>query len=179
MKPGLGLHMSGAAGGAETDATMQINTRAMLAVECMAWLRSCSRLRPGKTLWIATSIQRSVSYTETLLATLREAGLVAAKKGAGGGYYLVKPPDETSIAEILSAFDEPAVDVPPPPLSPGCWDTAYQPAIDILCSNVQAHAQQFLATVSLADIGRDEPAEHGSHSETYRRNRFLATQTGG
>ena len=157
---------------------MQINTRAMLAVECMVWLRSCSRLRPGKTLWIATSIQRSVSYTETLLATLREAGLVAAKKGAGGGYYLVKRADETSIADILAAVDKPSVDVPPKHLSSDRWDAAYQPAVDILCSNVQARAQQFLANVSLADIGTDEAAEHESQNETYRRNRLVATQTG-
>lgn len=86
---------------------MQITNSAYLAVECMAHLSDCTLDRPGKALWLAQAIRRSVSYTEALMARLRKADLVIAKKGSGGGYVLSRPADQITVAEIFKAFDEP------------------------------------------------------------------------
>jgi Rrf2 family protein len=148
---------------------MQIGNKAMLAVELMAWLRSCNRLRPGKTVWLANRIQHSVSYTECLLAKLRETGLVCAKKGAGGGYYLAKPPETISIADILAAFDAPQVDVAA--RQPGtAWadeDLTAAVAVDALCLSVRDTALRFLEAVSLARV--DEVDWHDDHPPETRR----------
>ena len=44
-------------------------------------------------------------FLETILLELKNAGILASKKGKGGGYYLRKNPEEISIADILRIFD--------------------------------------------------------------------------
>lgn len=134
---------------------MQISNRAVLAVECLAWLLTCSRVRPGKTIWLADRIQRSMSFTEALLARLRETGLVAAKKGAGGGYYLTKPAEDICVAHVLAIFDAPEADAPGPNAkapAEGPPDPGH--AVDDLYRGLRDHAMLFLKGISLADVER-------------------------
>ncbi len=46
-------------------------------------------------------------YLEQLLGTLRRSGLVAASRGAGGGYFLAKPAGEIAIGQIIDAVEGP------------------------------------------------------------------------
>jgi Rrf2 family iron-sulfur cluster assembly transcriptional regulator len=48
----------------------------------------------------------SLSYLEQLFAALRAKGLVKGVRGPGGGYYLGRPADEISVANIICAVDE-------------------------------------------------------------------------
>jgi Rrf2 family iron-sulfur cluster assembly transcriptional regulator len=48
----------------------------------------------------------SLSYLEQLFAALRSKQLVRGVRGPGGGYFLAKPADEISIANIICAVDE-------------------------------------------------------------------------
>ena len=50
--------------------------------------------------------QASASYTEQLIAQLREARLVKTKHGPGG-YYLTGPADRITVADVFRVFDEP------------------------------------------------------------------------
>lgn len=47
----------------------------------------------------------SFDYLEKILSKLKEAGLVRAKKGVLGGYFLAKSPKKIKIAEILKALE--------------------------------------------------------------------------
>lgn len=49
----------------------------------------------------------SLSYLEQLFARLRRRGLVRSSRGPGGGYRLARTAEETNIAEIVLAVDEP------------------------------------------------------------------------
>src|SRR5260370_22441462 len=49
-------------------------------------------------------------YLEQILLALKGAGLVRSKRGVGGGYVLARPPEEISLAQIVSAGDGP---IPP------------------------------------------------------------------
>ena len=155
---------------------MQIGNRAMLAVELMAWLRTCSRVRPGKTIWLADRIQHSVSYTEALLARLRDTGLIGAKKGAGGGYYLMRPADAISVAEILAAFDAPAVDVAGREASAEVSreTVAASCAVDALCRDLRMSALRFLEAVPLAHVDEQECLQGASESTRRRVRRAAA-----
>jgi Rrf2 family iron-sulfur cluster assembly transcriptional regulator len=125
---------------------MQITTSAYLAVECMAHLADCTLDRPGKTLWLAQAIHRSVSYTEALMARLRRGGLVTAKKGSGGGYVLSRPADCITIAEIFKAFDEPGD-------SPAGKTQRYDmPNTEALWESLRSTVLLFLGGISLADV---------------------------
>ena len=44
-------------------------------------------------------------YLEQVLLLLRRAGFLESKRGATGGYQLVKPPDEVSVGDVLRAID--------------------------------------------------------------------------
>lgn len=46
-------------------------------------------------------------FLDAILARLREAGLVEAKKGKGGGYRLAKQPGKIMVGEIVRALDGP------------------------------------------------------------------------
>ncbi|TVR98973.1 MAG: Rrf2 family transcriptional regulator [Rhodospirillales bacterium] len=134
---------------------MQITNSAYLAVECMAHLTGCTVERPGKTLWLARAIQRSVSYTEALMSRLRNAGLVVAKKGSGGGYVLSRPADQITIAQIFAAFDEPR-------LATGragaraddraANDSREAAGTDLLWDSLRSTVLGYLTRVSLADV---------------------------
>jgi len=56
---------------------------------------------------IAERQKISLSYLEQLFGKLRRNQLVASTRGPGGGYTLAKPLAAVSVADIISAVDEP------------------------------------------------------------------------
>ena len=56
---------------------------------------------------VARRQEISLSYLEQLFARMRRAGLVNGVRGPGGGYRLARGVDETTIAEIIAAVNEP------------------------------------------------------------------------
>jgi Rrf2 family protein len=44
-------------------------------------------------------------FLEVILLELKNQGMVSSKKGKGGGYYLIKPPTEINLADIIRLFD--------------------------------------------------------------------------
>jgi Rrf2 family protein len=49
----------------------------------------------------------SVKFLETILLELRKNDLLGSKKGKGGGYFLLMPPEEISLAQIIRILDGP------------------------------------------------------------------------
>lgn len=44
-------------------------------------------------------------FLEAILLELRKAGILGSKMGKGGGYYLIREPEEVNLAEIVRLFD--------------------------------------------------------------------------
>ncbi|WP_028981351.1 RrF2 family transcriptional regulator [Sporocytophaga myxococcoides] len=44
-------------------------------------------------------------FLEAILLELKNAGILNSKKGKGGGYYLIKKPEEVDLANIIRLFD--------------------------------------------------------------------------
>lgn len=53
-----------------------------------------------------------LKFLESILLDLKNEGLVNSKKGKGGGYYLIKPAGEISIAAIIRVLDGPIALLP-------------------------------------------------------------------
>ncbi len=51
-------------------------------------------------------------FLEAILLDLKNAGYLNSKKGRGGGYYLIKDPEEVNLAEIMRLFDGPIALLP-------------------------------------------------------------------
>ncbi len=88
---------------------MQLSTRGRYAVMAMADLAGHSA-HAGRGVALAEIAERqqlSLSYLEQIFARLRRRGLVISARGPGGGYRLAKSADETSVADVVAAVDEP------------------------------------------------------------------------
>jgi len=56
---------------------------------------------------IAKQKKLPFKYLEQVVIPLRESGLIKAKEGKGGGYFLKKSPKKISVAEIVEALEGP------------------------------------------------------------------------
>ena len=146
---------------------MQISPSAYMGVETLVRLAAQDADRPCTTRGLAEWINRSVSYTEGLMARLRDAGLVVARHGPGGGYLLARPADRITVAEIFWAFDAPASPSGRP------LDASTLEAMEIrdlhgtdfLWAALKSNVLLFLNRVSLADLAPEmaEPVDDGGH----------------
>lgn len=90
-------------------------------------------------------------YLENILAELRRAGIVQSQRGSDGGYWLARPADQVSVADIIRAVEGPLADVrgePPENLE-------YQgaaTALERVWMATRASVRVVLETTTLADI---------------------------
>ena len=53
-----------------------------------------------------------VKFLEQILLALRHSGVLASKRGVGGGYALLRPPAQISVGEVVRILDGPFAPVP-------------------------------------------------------------------
>ena len=85
---------------------MRLSTKGRYAVTAMLDLALHGVDHPVTLADISNNQGISLSYLEQLFAALRAKGLVKGVRGPGGGYYLGRPADEISVANIICAVDE-------------------------------------------------------------------------
>jgi Rrf2 family protein len=61
---------------------------------------------------ISESESISKKFLESILLTLKKNGILASKKGKGGGYYLLKKPSEIKISTIIRILEGPIAMLP-------------------------------------------------------------------
>ena len=52
-----------------------------------------------------------VRFLESILSELRRSGIVGSQRGSDGGYWLARPAEEVSVADIIRAVEGPLADV--------------------------------------------------------------------
>jgi len=86
---------------------MRLTTKGRFAVTAMVDL-AMRQTRGPVTLAAISERQRiSLSYLEQLFGKLRRHKLVTSVRGPGGGYNLARTPQSITVAEVISAVDEP------------------------------------------------------------------------
>jgi Rrf2 family protein len=85
---------------------VELNTKGRYAVMAMADLAKYGGTDALPLSAISERQQISLAYLEQLFLKLRRADLVASARGRTGGYRLVRPASQISIADIMSAVDE-------------------------------------------------------------------------
>jgi Rrf2 family iron-sulfur cluster assembly transcriptional regulator len=86
---------------------MRLTTKGRFAVTAMIDVALRQHGGPVTLAGIADRQKISLSYLEQLFGKLRRNHLVASTRGPGGGYTLAKPLADVSVADIISAVDEP------------------------------------------------------------------------
>ena len=61
---------------------------------------------------IAKSENISQKFLESILLSLRKNGFLGSKKGKGGGYYLIKEPEEITMASVIRVLEGPIAMLP-------------------------------------------------------------------
>ncbi|AJW64805.1 Rrf2 family transcriptional regulator [Elizabethkingia sp. HX WHF] len=85
----------------------------MMSKRCKYALKAMVRLaRNYKNGFLSTAIiaqEENIpkKFLEQILLELKRAKLVNSKQGIGGGYYLLKSPDEVSLADLYRIFEGP------------------------------------------------------------------------
>jgi Rrf2 family transcriptional regulator, iron-sulfur cluster assembly transcription factor len=86
---------------------MRLTTKGRFAVTAMVDLAMRGGKAPVTLAAISERQKISLSYLEQLFGKLRRNNIVESVRGPGGGYYLARPGNKISIAEIVVAVDEP------------------------------------------------------------------------
>ena len=85
---------------------MRLSTKGRYAVTAMLDLTLQGGNGPVTLAEISETQGISLSYLEQLFACLRGRQLVRGIRGPGGGYYLGRPAEDISVADIICAVDE-------------------------------------------------------------------------
>ena len=109
---------------------MRVSAKVDYAVRAAVELAVAAGEGPMKGDQIATTQGIPLNFLESILSELRRAGMVRSQRGADGGYWLAKPADTISVADIIRAVEGPLADVrgiPPEELEYGGAAGALKP----------------------------------------------------
>ena len=92
---------------------MRVTAKVDYAVRAALVLARASAAGAGavKGEQIGTEQHIPVKYLENILSELRQGGIVRSQRGAEGGYWLAKAPDQVTIADIIRAVEGPLATV--------------------------------------------------------------------
>jgi Rrf2 family cysteine metabolism transcriptional repressor len=84
---------------------MQISQKGIYAVEAVFDLAERNSPEPVRIADIARRRNIPQKFLEIILASLKQAGLVDSRRGAEGGYLLVRSPQEITVGEVLRVIE--------------------------------------------------------------------------
>jgi Rrf2 family protein len=90
---------------------MHVTAKADYAVRAVVELASSSQQAPRKVDDVAQAQGIPVSFLENILTQLRSSGVVRSQRGPEGGYWLARPPEDVSLAQVIRAVEGPLVGV--------------------------------------------------------------------
>jgi Rrf2 family protein len=72
------------------------------------------KYRQGPVLIAHLARQESIplKFLQQILLQLKKEGVVSSRMGRGGGYFLVRPPDEVSVGSIIRQVEGPLASLP-------------------------------------------------------------------
>ncbi len=155
---------------------MKLTTKGRFAVTAMIDLALRHGGGPVTLAGISERQKISLSYLEQLFGKLRRHQLVASVRGPGGGYCLAKPMAEMSVAEIISAVDEP-LDATACGGMSNCHDD--QPCMThMLWTTLTKRMYDYLDSVSLGELVEQQRAKntmgHGELDQPKQRRVALS-----
>ncbi|MFL0086273.1 Rrf2 family transcriptional regulator [Tenacibaculum maritimum] len=105
---------------------------------------------------IAESENISHKFLESILLTLRKSGVLGAKKGKGGGYYMLKDPSDIKMTDIIRTLEGPIAMLPCVSLNyyEKCSDCPDEDSCSVhkLMIQVRDNTLQVLRNNTLADL---------------------------
>jgi len=148
---------------------MRVSAKVDYAVRAGAELAAAGE-GPVKGERIAKAQEIPLKFLENILLDLKHAGLVQSQRGAEGGYWLARPPEEIALADIIRAVEGPIANVRGLRPEQVEYSGAAEPLRDAWIA-VRANLRSVLENVTLADLaaGRlpDEVARIAADPEAW------------
>ncbi len=146
---------------------MRLSTKSRYAVTSLLDMVLHSDQGPVSLADISLRQGISLSYLEQLFAKMRRNKLVVSTRGPGGGYSLGGEPANVCIADVISAVDE-EVQVTNKDVLEGA--TNFEPCLtEQLWEELSEQIQDYLTTISLADMMENEEVKQLSHDHDLRQ----------
>jgi Rrf2 family protein len=89
-----------------------LSRKTRYAMNALVYLGGLDNRHPVPIAEIARASNAPRKFLETILLELKKAGILASKRGKGGGYYLLKHPKQVTLAEVMSVLDGPLALIP-------------------------------------------------------------------
>lgn len=146
---------------------MRISAKVDYAVRAGIELASAPEGEAIKGDAVARAQAIPVKFLENILGELKHHGIVASRRGAEGGYWLAKPADEVSLAEIIRAVEGPLASVRGESPEALGYTGKAEPLQNVWIA-VRANLRAVLEEVTLADLvsGGELPAQVMGLTET-------------
>jgi Rrf2 family protein len=132
---------------------LQVSAKTDYALRAAAELARAASEESGpvKGEWISEAQRIPKKFMENILHDLKRAGIVRTRRGASGGYWLARPPEDIPLAEVIRAVEGPLANVR------GEWPEAveYPGAAESLQEvwiAVRANLRAVLESVTLAHL---------------------------
>ena len=128
-----------------------MNISAKTEYACIAVLELAVRYEQGKPVRIREIAEANgipSRFLVQILLQLKSAGIVGSTRGAAGGYQLVKPPGEITLAEVMAVSDGQLSD----PVSSVERESAASRSLMASWQNVAAVQREMLTVVTFADL---------------------------
>ena len=133
---------------------MRVSAKADYAIRAAVELAAAGP-GPVKGERVARAQEIPPNFLENILADLRNAGLVASKRGAEGGYWLARPAGEITLADVIRAVDGPLANVRGRRSEQVSYSGSAERLRDVWVA-VRASLRAVLEQVTLADLARGE-----------------------
>lgn len=133
---------------------MRVSAKADYALRAVIELAAAAD-GPVKGERIAQAQEIPLKFLENILGDLRHAGIVRSQRGIEGGYWLARPPDEITVAEVVRAVEGPIANV----RGVGPEQVEYGGSAERLRDvwiAVRANLRAVLEHVTIADVARGE-----------------------
>ena len=129
---------------------MRVSAKADYAVRAAAELAAAGE-GPIKGERLADAQDIPLQFLEHILLELKHSGIVRARRGARGGYWLARPADEITIADVIRAVEGPIAHVQSAPPDQIEYRGNSKHLRDVWIA-VRANLRAVLETVTLADL---------------------------
>ena len=130
---------------------MRITAKADYAVRAALELAAAPDKEPVKGEHLSEAQEIPLQFLEHILLELKHARLVRARRGARGGYWLARQPEEITMADVIRAVEGPLANIQDSAPEATNYPGPAEHLRDVWVA-VRANLRQVLENVTLADL---------------------------
>lgn len=92
--------------------SIMLSKKTKYGLKALSYLAAQPDKQPVQISEIAEKENISQKFLESILLSLRKTGFLGSKKGKGGGYYLLRSPEDISMTDVMRVLEGPIAMVP-------------------------------------------------------------------